>query len=58
MSESDSNKNKELDPNNRERNLQEYNSEKIDSDKDSTDKQRKKQDDSQHTHDNSCSCGH
>ncbi len=58
MSESKSNKNKELDPNNRERNLQEYNSEKIDIDQDSAIKQQKKQTDSQHTHDSSCGCGH
>lgn len=58
MSESNSTKNKELDPNNRERNLQEYNSEKIDLDKDSTNKQQKKQIESEHTHNSSCGCGH
>jgi hypothetical protein len=58
MSESNSNKNKELDPNNRERNLQEYNSEKIDVKNDSTNKQQRKQSEHHDTHGSSCGCGH
>lgn len=55
MSEDDSNnkKNKELDPNNKERNLQEYNS----NDTDSESQKGQNQSQKQHIHDDSCSCG-
>ncbi|MER5175086.1 MAG: hypothetical protein ABJB76_08025 [Candidatus Nitrosocosmicus sp.] len=58
MSEEHSNnkKNKELDPNNKERNLKEYNSNDTISSQNGQNPSQK-QDRQQHVHDDSCSCG-
>jgi hypothetical protein len=51
-------KNKELDPNNKERNLQEYNSVyDRESESQNEQNQSKKQTEHEHVHDDSCSCG-
>lgn len=59
MSEVNSNnkKNKELDPNNKERNLQEYNSDDKESKIQNERNQSKIQQEHKHTHNDNCSCG-
>jgi hypothetical protein len=61
MSEDNTNnkKNKELEPNNRERNLQEYSSTDKDMDAENQSKldQTNKKEINNHIHDNSCGCG-
>ncbi len=55
----DSNKkNKELEPNNRERNLKEYNSDDREIEIQNAKSQSKSQQEQQHIHDDDCSCGH
>ena len=55
----DSNKkNKELEPNNRERNLKEYSSDDREIEIQNTKSQSKIQQEQQHIHDDNCDCGH
>jgi len=51
-------KNKEVDPNNKERNLQGYNIDNREIESQNEKNQTKKQQEQQHIHDDGCGCGH